>query len=499
MTNEEQQMDEDNNHGEWKVVQGGHGKGPRTEDRQPNADAAEMESSPSTQEPVLVRFKIITGDFRMEPEVLAMLHVEHPAVKIKIKNTRTRSSILITRDEMTIKLLVIRQHKREENVIQPHGTCWREPYLRADKGVVVCSRGTAASRSCCHLCDKDETLVQAEQVGSTDGDGQGPTRGQGASSALHQGLRVIQDENLQAWSSAMFQLPEVRASGRFMHSGSTDLSILCRSAHKHRLQREDRHHPEMLELQRTTRNDFHELSGKKERSRVHGPDCHPDKASYGSTQESSKEDRRDIRTSSTGLSRQYQCCRDPQLQAIRSEHPIYATQKTSGIGLSTAAEGSSTTEGRTVQTLYMGKTEDTGQTARGRGTGTSYNYSGTSGILESGRKHETRESSADSSSDQDDRGSSRCNQTTDVMHNDRHDLRIVSWNAQGANMKTARIQDAVQQDSIDVLMLQDTRYTERQDSLPPLVSDRVPSECAQQQLRIGDGTESLSVRVHKYT
>ena len=47
------------------------------------------------------------------------------------------------------------------------------------------------------------------------------------------------------------------------------------------------------------------------------------------------------------------------------------------------------------------------------------------------------------------------------MHNDRHDLRIVSWNAQGANMETARIQDALQQDSIDVLKLQDTRYMER--------------------------------------
>ena len=241
------------------------------------------------------------------------------------------------------------------------------------------------------------------------------------------------------------------------------------------------------------------------------------------TQEACKEDRRDIRTSSTGLSRQYQCCRGPQTQAIRSEHPIYVTQETSGIGLSTAAEGSSTTEGRTVQRLYMGKREETGQTARCRGTGTSYNHSVTSGSLESVGRHQTRESSADSSSDQDDRGSSRCNQITGVMHSDRHDLRIVSWNAQGANMETARIQAAVQQHSIDVLMLQDTRYTERQDSLPPLrlrgyhtyyqpyvshgngdvechglltiVSDKVPSECAQQQLRIGDGTESLSVRV----
>ena len=48
-----------------------------------------MEASPSTQEHVLVRFKIITGDFRTEPEVLAMLHMEHPEVTIKIKNTRT--------------------------------------------------------------------------------------------------------------------------------------------------------------------------------------------------------------------------------------------------------------------------------------------------------------------------------------------------------------------------------------------------------------------------
>ena len=55
------------------------------------------------------------------------------------------------------------------------------------------------------------------------------------------------------------------------------------------------------------------------------------------------------------------------------------------------------------------------------------------------------------------------------MHNDRDDLRIVSWNAQGANMETDRIQDAVQQDSIDVLMLQDTHYMEPQDNLPPLL------------------------------
>ena len=34
------------------------------------------------------------------------------------------------------------------------------------------------------------------------------------------------------------------------------------------------------------------------------------------------------------------------------------------------------------------------------------------------------------------------------MHNDRHDLRIVIWNAHGANMNNAMVQDAVQQDSI---------------------------------------------------
>ena len=157
MTNEEQHMDEDNNHGEWKVVQGGHGKGPRTENRQPNADAAEMESSPSTQEPVLVRFKIITGDFRTEPEVLAMLHVEHPAVKIKIKNTRTRSSILITRDEMTINLLEsldnIRGKKVSFNRMEPAGEsrtyvlmgvplCVPEELLQADPAVISATRMT---------------------------------------------------------------------------------------------------------------------------------------------------------------------------------------------------------------------------------------------------------------------------------------------------------------------------------------------------------------------
>ena len=189
----------------------------------------------------------------------------------------------------------------------------------------------------------------------------------------------------------------------------------------------------MFELQRTTRN-YCQATVRQEET-LQGPwsRLSPRQSHLWKHQEASKEDRRDIRTSSTGLSRQHQCCRDPQMQAIRLEHPIYATQETSGIGLSTEAEGSSTTEGRTVQTLYMGKTEDTGQAARGRGTGTSHNHSGTSGSLESVGRHQTRESSADSSSDQDDRGSSRCNQTTDVMHNDRHDMRIVSWNVHGSS------------------------------------------------------------------
>ena len=157
MTDEEQQMYEDNKHGEWKLVHGGHGKGPRTEDRQPNADAAEVESSPSTQEPVLVRFKIITGGFLTEPEVLAMLHVEHPAVKIKIRNTCTRSSIHITRDKMTINLLEsldnIRGKKVSFNRMEPAGEsrtyvlmgvplCVPEGLLQADPAVISAIRMT---------------------------------------------------------------------------------------------------------------------------------------------------------------------------------------------------------------------------------------------------------------------------------------------------------------------------------------------------------------------
>ena len=468
-------MDEDNNHGEWKLVQGGRGKGPKTEDRQPNAYAAEVESSPSTQEPVLVRFKIITGDFRTEPEVLAMLHVEHPAVKIKIKNTHTRSSILISRDEMTINLLEsldnIRGKKVSFNRMEPAGEsrtyvlmgvplCVPENLPQADPAVISATRMT-------RWCKQSKSAQPTEMVKVQLAGKEHPprfTRGYGSYKMRTFNPGPLQCFNCQKYGhlvvSCIREVPTCRYCAGLHTSkdckGKTDITLKCSNYNGPHA------------TSRGAANDFHELSFKKERSRVQGPDCCPDKASYGSTQEASKEDRRDICTSSTGLSRQYQCCRDPQTQTIRSEHPIYATQETSGIGLSTAAEGSSTTGGRTVQTLYMVKTEDTGQTARGRGTGTSYNHSGTSGSLESVGRHQTRESSADSSFDQDDRGSSRCNQTTDVMHNDRHDLRIVSWNAQGAKMETARIQDAVQQDSIDVLMLQDTRYTKRQDGLPPL-------------------------------
>ena len=90
-----------------------------------------------------------------EPEVLAMLHVEHPAVKIKIKNTRTRSSILITRDEMTINLLEsldnIRGKKVSFNRMEPAGEsrtyvlmgvplCVPEELLQADPAVISATR-----------------------------------------------------------------------------------------------------------------------------------------------------------------------------------------------------------------------------------------------------------------------------------------------------------------------------------------------------------------------
>ena len=105
MTNEEQQMDEDNNYGEWKLVQGGHGKCARTKDGQPNADAAEMEASPSTG----------------TRGVGYVARGASSGIKIKIKNTCTRSSILITRDEMTINLLESLDNIRGKKC---HSTAW---------------------------------------------------------------------------------------------------------------------------------------------------------------------------------------------------------------------------------------------------------------------------------------------------------------------------------------------------------------------------------------
>ena len=404
-----------------------------------------MVASPSTQEPVLIRFNIIRGDFRTEPEVLAMLHVQHPAVKIKIKNTRTRSSFLITRNEITINLLEsldnIRGKKVSFNRMEPAEEsrtyllmgvplCVPDELLKADPGVISATR---MARWCKQSKSAQPTEMVKVQLAGKE---HLPrfTRGYGSYKMRTFNPGPLQCFNCQKYRhlaiSCIRKVPTCRYCAgphtRKDCKGKTGITLKCWNC-----------------------KGPHAMTYMNCQARRNAPGSmvqivSQTKPVMGATKKPVKKTVETI----VPVARQYHCCRDPQTQAIPSEHPIYATQETSGICLSTAAEGSSTTEGRTVQTLYLGKTEDTGQTARGRGTGTSYNHSGTSGSLESVGRHQTRESSVDSSSDQDDRGSSRCNQTTDVRHNDRHDLRIVSWNAQGANMETARIQDAVQQDSI---------------------------------------------------
>ena len=52
-----------------------------------------------------------------------------------------------------------------------------------------------------------------------------------------------------------------------------------------------------------------------------------------------------------------------------------------------------------------------------------------------------------------------------------HELKIVHWNAQGANQKTARITSTILNENIDMMMIQDTRIQERPDGRAPV---RVP-------------------------
>ena len=53
------------------------------------------------------------------------------------------------------------------------------------------------------------------------------------------------------------------------------------------------------------------------------------------------------------------------------------------------------------------------------------------------------------------------------MHDLKFNLKVVYWNAQGANSKRSMIQHTVVTDDIDVVMLQDTRFKVRDDGLPP--------------------------------
>ena len=47
-------------------------------------------------------------------------------------------------------------------------------------------------------------------------------------------------------------------------------------------------------------------------------------------------------------------------------------------------------------------------------------------------------------------------------------IHIVHWNAQGANQKTSAIKNAILQDDLDIVMIQDTRYKPRKDDMPQL-------------------------------
>ena len=95
-------------------------------------------------------------------------------------------------------------------------------------------------------------------------------------------------------------------------------------------------------------------------------------------------------------------------------------------------------------------------------------------------------------------------------------IKLVHWNAQGAISKTSAIQTTIVQDDIDIVMIQDTRYKRRPDDLPnlriqgyhtyhrtmdegghglvTLVKHTIPSEAADQ-VDLGDGTETLSIRI----
>ena len=95
-------------------------------------------------------------------------------------------------------------------------------------------------------------------------------------------------------------------------------------------------------------------------------------------------------------------------------------------------------------------------------------------------------------------------------------IKIVHWNCRGANGKLSAIKDATQKDCIDILLLQDTRLSRRDDGLPKLrlhgystydvpqsetshgmvilVHEDIPSDLAQQFV-FGPRAESLTIRI----
>ena len=76
------------------------------------------------------KFGINLGNFRTVAEVLAVLHLKYPWLKVQRRLTRTGNALLVPKDNRSQKLLMeVKSINGKECSFQPVGTTFRKTYI----------------------------------------------------------------------------------------------------------------------------------------------------------------------------------------------------------------------------------------------------------------------------------------------------------------------------------------------------------------------------------
>ena len=97
------------------------------------------------------------GNFRTEAEVLAVLHIKHPWMKVERRLTRTGNALLVHKDNRSQKLLMeVKSINGKECSFQPAETTFRKTYIMYNGRTAITRRGGTRGLQN-HKMDEGET------------------------------------------------------------------------------------------------------------------------------------------------------------------------------------------------------------------------------------------------------------------------------------------------------------------------------------------------------